>query len=77
MGKVIGSCISLLFCIGLGRDTLFAQTQSCWTFIFPLNNSHDYVNPDSVKVDTCHNSTTYSHRFAAKWFRVEFKKGNF
>ncbi|MEP7234879.1 MAG: hypothetical protein ABI778_06245 [Ignavibacteriota bacterium] len=55
-----------------------AQISSCWASITPPNDTlppyHQYANPDSVMVDTCSGSATYQHRYAAKWFRVEFQK---
>ncbi|HYM21210.1 MAG TPA: hypothetical protein VEW28_09465 [Candidatus Kapabacteria bacterium] len=56
-------------------DEGFGQFPTCWTSITPPNDSiYKYVNPDSVMIDTCYSSSTYHHRFASKWFRIEFKK---
>jgi len=53
----------------------WAQYPICWTSITPPNDTlHLFVNPDSVMIDTCSGSSTFHHRYAAKWFRIEFQK---
>jgi hypothetical protein len=52
------SCLKL-FCEGFHPDTLTIEQCS---------------NPDSVKIDTCSSTVDFGHRYATKWFRVEFRK---
>src|SRR5580692_5015788 len=68
--------LGLLLCFVFTSIPAFATIGPCsLQLIFPPNDSvQKYANPDSVKIDTCHGSSTYHHRFAAKWFRIEFKK---
>lgn len=45
---------------------------SCLKLLKFPQNSGNY-NPDSIKVDSCQGSPTYSHFFAKKFFTIQFE----
>lgn len=74
MKKLFLSLTAGLFLTFSASSFAAPQADSCLKMIWPnnYNSQGGYINPDSVKVDSCLNSFTYRKLFAAKYYFMQF-----
>src|SRR5260221_284133 len=79
MKKIFAKILFLALAIYATASEACAQTpDSCLKLLGHDRIDHikDWRNPDSIMVDSCLSSPAYLHKFAKKWFSLDFQYGS-
>jgi hypothetical protein len=75
--KILITMLLTFFVAGAAYSYFYTPPDSCLQLVCPNdydpNTGEGTSNPDSVMVDSCNNSPTYTKWFAKKYFFIQFK----